>query len=121
MIESSFFLIWDCIKQKRIFKAATQSLNQDFKEASLLKTIQSGCAERFGLEINGIIRSINEMGTLIDQLPYSQAEISAADPQVEHLYVCFPDHPPEQTLFDELCKEEAGPDLLRTGKSHQEG
>lgn len=91
----------------------------DFEEAQLLKTIQIGVAERFGLENNGVLRNIHEMEAFIHQLPYSQAEIfaaEAADPQVEHLYVCFLDHPPRQTLLDELYTKYAGPDQLKMGQ-----
>ena len=106
-------------KTKTYIQSGNVVFESDLREAPLLKAIQTGAAERFGLEHNGILRNINEMEAFIHQLPYSQAEISAAeaaDPQVEHLYVCFLDHSPEQTLLDELCKEYAGPDQLKMGQ-----
>ena len=88
-------------------------------ETCLRDTIHASFAERFGFECDVMIRDINEIGVLVDRLPFSAEEIAAAetsDPQVEHLYVYFLEHPPEQAQIDAICKEYAGPDTLRTGK-----
>ncbi|QAT50804.1 DUF1697 domain-containing protein [Caproiciproducens sp. NJN-50] len=90
----------------------------NLEEAALQKTIHAGFSERFRLKGDVIIRNIDEIKALIDSLPFSAAEIAAAeaaDPQVEHLYVYFLDHPHEQVQIDSLCRENTGPDLLRMG------
>lgn len=88
-------------------------------EAFLQNAIHAGFVERFGFESDVMIRTIDEIGTLVDQLPISAAEIAAAyaaDPQVEHLYIYFLNHLPQQTQTDGICKEYVGPDILRMGK-----
>lgn len=113
------FLDLGLLKTKTYIQSGNLVFESESEEAPLLKMIQAGVAERFGLESNGILRNIHELETLMDQLPYSQAEIAAAeatDPQVEHLYVCFLEQPPEQSLLEELCREYAGPDQLQMGQ-----
>lgn len=87
---------------------------------SLQSVIYTGFSERFGFESNVIIRDINEIEVLIERLPFSAEEITAAeaaDPEVEHLYVCFLEHIPNPTLIDDICKEYVGPDTLQLGKN----
>lgn len=113
------FLDLGLLKVKTYIQSGNVVFESDSEEAPLLEMIQAGVVKRFGLESNGILRNIHELEKLMNQLPYSQAEISAAeaaDPQVEHLYVCFLEHPPEQTLLKELCREYAGPDQLQMGQ-----
>ena len=103
-------------------KTYIQSGNAVFKtdigEAALHDMIFTGFSERFGFESDAIIRSIDEIGALIDRLPFSAMEITAAeaDPQVEHLYVYFLDNPPKQSQIDAVCREYLGPDTPRAGK-----
>jgi uncharacterized protein (DUF1697 family) len=88
-------------------------------EAYLQDAIHIGFTKRFGFESNVMIRSIDEIGALVDRLPISAVEITAAeaaDPQVEHLYIYFLNHPPEQAQIDAICKEYISPDILRTGE-----
>jgi uncharacterized protein (DUF1697 family) len=88
-------------------------------ETCLQNTIHIGFTKRFGFESNVMIRSKDEIKTLVDRVPISEAEIAAAeaaDPEVEHLYIYFLDHPPEQTQIDTICKEYVGPDTLWTGE-----
>jgi len=90
----------------------------DFEETPIQNAIYAGFSRRFGFESGVMVRSIDEIKALIDRLPFSAVEIAAAeaaDPQVEHLYVCFLDHPPEQARVDALCGGYPGPDLLRMG------
>lgn len=90
----------------------------DSEEASLQNAIRAGFSTRFGFESCVIVRNIDEIKALIDRLPFSAAEIAAAeaaDPQIEHLYVYFLDHPPEQVRIDDLYGRDTGPDLLRMG------
>lgn len=90
----------------------------DLEETSLQNTIYAGFSRRFGFESGVMMRNIHKIKALIDHLPFSAAEISAAetaDPQVEHLYVCFWDHPPEQARVDGLCREYTAANLLRMG------
>lgn len=113
------FLDLGLSKTKTYIQSGNVVFETDSEERPLLKTIQAGVVERFGLECTIILRNIKEMKTFIDQLPYSQAEIAAAeaaDPQVEHLYACFLEHLPEQTLLEELRHEYAGSDQLKMGQ-----
>lgn len=85
----------------------------------LQDAIHIGFAERFGFETQVMIRSIDEVRGLIDELPLSAEEIAAAeaaDSKVEHLYIYFLNQQPEQTQIDIICKEYAGTDILRIGK-----
>ncbi len=104
-------------------KTYIQSGNAVFEtaldEAVLHETIRTGFIDRFGFESDVLIRSEDEMRLLIDRLPFTANEITAAqaaDPQVEHLYIYFLDHTPEQMQIDAICTECAGKDILRTGK-----
>ncbi|MFA9378334.1 MAG: DUF1697 domain-containing protein [Lachnotalea sp.] len=104
-------------------KTYIQSGNAVFEsildEECLQEEIQTGFTKRFGFQSNVMIRSVDEISTLIDQLPFSVEEIAvaeAADPQVVHLYVYFLDHLPEETQINAICKEYDGADILRTGQ-----
>lgn len=103
-------------------KTYIQSGNAIFEtildEKSLQEAIHDAFTKRFGFESNVMIRSIDEIKALIDQLPILEAEIlaaEAADSQVEHLYVYFLDHKPGQIQIDAICQEYVGPDTLRAG------
>lgn len=91
----------------------------DFEEAVLKHMIQNSFLERFGFESNVILRSREEIEILINQLPFSTAQIAkaeAADSQVEHLYIYFLDEMPKQTQIDDICNTYEGPDVLQPGK-----
>lgn len=91
----------------------------DLDEVCLKDAIHTAFSERYHYECNIMIRSIDELGGIIEQLPISIDEISAAeaaDPKVEHLYVYFLDSLPEHTKIGALHKEYAGRDILRTGR-----
>ena len=65
-------------------------------EAALVEKIEAGFSERFGFDSNVIVRSEDELGAMVHNLPFSANEKSTAqnaDPQVEHLYVYFLDEP----------------------------
>lgn len=104
-------------------KTYIQSGNAVFEailgEKELLSRISVGFFSRFGFESNVIIRSIDELQELIEQLPFTPeelAEADIADPQVEHLYVYFLSHPLEQRLINTICEECIGNDLVAAGK-----
>ena len=68
------------------------------EEAPLRDRIHTAFSECFGFESDVILRSMDELDTLVDRLPFSAEQIAkaeAADPQVEHLYVYFLANPPE--------------------------
>ena len=88
-------------------------------ETDLLNKIRDGFIDRFGFESSILVRSIEEIRILVEQLPIPAAEIAAAeraDPQIEHLYVYFLAKPPEQMQIDAVCKEYVGADVLQIGK-----
>lgn len=88
-------------------------------EVFLQKSILAGFAERFGFESDIMLRSIHEIAAIIKEQPFSKEEITtaeAADPEVEHLYIHFLEQQPEQTQMDLICKDYAGPDLMRSGR-----
>ncbi|WP_058301896.1 DUF1697 domain-containing protein [Gorillibacterium timonense] len=88
-------------------------------EETLLKKIEAAFVESFGFESNVLVRSADELQVLIEQLPFTDTELSeavAADPQVEHLYVYFLEEAPSQIQTDEIRKAYTGPDQLRAGK-----
>lgn len=94
-------------------------LESGLDEPSLNDKIYTGFVKRFGLESGVILRNIDEMQYLIAQLPFTSNEMAAAetaDPQVEHLYVCFLNNPPEKSQIDLVGKEYIGSDKLRIGK-----
>ena len=88
-------------------------------EAELVEKIESGFSDRFGFDSNVIVRSEDELGAMIHNLPFTSTEISTAqeaDPQVEHLYVYFLDEPPQTAQADERCREALGEDMLQPGQ-----
>lgn len=106
-------------KVKTYIQSGNVILETALDEASLREIIHARFAERFGFDSDVMIRSIDEIGALIDQIPFSAEEITAvqaADPQVEHVYIYFLNRPPEQKQMDDICREYAGPDKLRAGK-----
>lgn len=95
-----------------VFEAALE-------EVPLRDRIHTAFSERFGFESDVILRSMDEMDTLIHRLPFSAEEIAkaeAADPQVEHLYVYFLENPPEPSKLDAICRKYTGPDLFQAGE-----
>jgi uncharacterized protein (DUF1697 family) len=104
---------------KTYVQSGNAVFESDLDEPSLQEKICAGFIKRFGLESCLIIRNIHEMQYLVAQLPFTPNEIAAAetaDPQVEHLYVCFLNFPAEQSQIDLICKDYTGSDKLRTGK-----
>lgn len=107
------------LKVKTYIQSGNVIFESLLEEASLQDAIYTGFTQRFGFESGVTIRSIDEMGALIDNLSISPEEIAAAeaaDPQVEHLYVYFLDYPPKQPQIENICKLNVGPDILRVGK-----
>lgn len=106
-------------KVKTCVQSGNAILESDIDETALQSMIHDGFVKRFEFESGVIIRNIDEMQSLIAQLPFSTDEMNAAetaDPQVEHPYVYFIDIPPEQFQLDTICREYAGPDMLWAGK-----
>ncbi len=105
-------------KVKTYIQSGNAVLETALGEAVLHETIRTGFIDRFGFESAVLIRSEDEMQRMIEQLPFTASEIATArtaDPQVEHLYVYFLNHTPEQAQIDAICRECAGEDILRTG------
>jgi uncharacterized protein (DUF1697 family) len=114
------FLLDLGLRQVRTYiQSGNAVFESNLEEAPLLNIIRSGFPKRFGLNCQAAIRSIDEIGFLIEQLPIAPDEITAAEtanPQVEHLYAYFLDHSPEQAELDAICRDYIGPDTLRAGK-----
>lgn len=113
------FLELGFLQVKTYIQSGNVVFETNVDESSLKNMIQVGFFEQFGFESNVILRNINEIAALVDQLPFSLVEISAAeaaDPQVEHLYIYFLDDIPNQTQMDDICNECEGLDTLRMGK-----
>lgn len=103
---------------KTYIQSGNVVFDADLDEAALQDMIHAGFAERFGFESKIILRNMEEIGFLIEQLPITPSQMltaEAADPQVEHLYVFFLDKPAEQPQIEALCKDYDGPDLLLAG------
>jgi uncharacterized protein (DUF1697 family) len=104
---------------KTYIQSGNVVFESDSDKASLHSVIYKGFANRFGFESDVMIRDVNEMTDLIKLFLFSEVEISsaeAADPEVEHIYVYFLDHL-DSKLIDDMCKEFAGPDIIRPGKN----
>lgn len=113
------FLDLGLLKVKTYIQSGNVVFETTLAKTSLQNIIYAGFVERFGFKSDVTIRTINEIKALIDELSIFAAELAAAEaanPQVEHLYVYFLDHSPEQPQIDNICKEYAGPDILRAGK-----
>lgn len=106
-------------KVKTYIQSGNAVFETAFDEKSLQSVIHAGFLKRFGFQSCVAVRNIEEMKALIDHFPFSEEETAAAehsDPQAEHLYVYFLDHPADQTQIDGICREYAGPDILRAGE-----
>lgn len=104
-------------------KTYIQSGNAVFEsgldETALCDAVRDGFARRFGFTSDVLLRSMDELRILIDRLPVTEAELlaaEAADPNAEHLYVYFLEHPPERAQLDNLCSECADADRLTAGQ-----
>lgn len=90
----------------------------DDGESSVRSKIRNGFSARFGFWDGVALRSADEMASTIALLPFSEAELAAAeaaDPKVTHLYVCFLEKKADQGVSKELCREYAGQDSLQAG------
>jgi uncharacterized protein (DUF1697 family) len=106
-------------KVKTYIQSGNAIFETELKEPALKNAIRINFNQRFGMECDVMVRSIDEMKTIIDQLPITGEERSdaeATDPKVEHLYIYFLQDPPKQSLLDTIGNECMGPDLLRFGQ-----
>jgi len=104
---------------KTYIQSGNAVFRTDLNEQELLHIIMPGFYDRFGFESNVVIRNLDEMRHLIEQLPIPTAvieEAEKADPMVEHLYVYFLDRPPTQQQTDTIGKAYLGTDILRLGQ-----
>jgi len=114
-----FLLDLGLSKVKTYIQSGNAAFESELCETALLDLIKTGFPNRFGFESKTLIRSIDEIRVLIEQLPITAAEIEEAeafDPQVEHLYVYFFNSVPETTKLDEIRNADIGTDILRVGK-----
>ncbi len=91
----------------------------DLEETALQDAIHAAFYNKFGFQSDVMIRSVDELQYLIEQIPFTPLDISeaeASDPQVEHLYVYFLNNAPKQAKIDLIGNEYVGPDKLGTGK-----
>jgi len=105
---------------KTYIQSGNVIFESSLEEARLQDMIYTGFAEYFGFTGAVMLRNIDEIKMLIEQLPFSADEIAAAeavDPHVEHLYIYFLDILRGQTDADRVCREYFGPDLLRMGNA----
>lgn len=112
------FLGFGLNKVQTYIQSGNAVFKTDIDKMSLREMIHAGFSERFGLKSDVMIRTVDEIRFLIEKLPFTTAEImaaEAAEPHAEHLYVYFLDHPPEQSQIDSVCRDYAGPDKLRAG------
>ncbi|MEA4919979.1 MAG: DUF1697 domain-containing protein [Clostridiaceae bacterium] len=106
-------------KVKTYIQSGNAVFESDLDEASLQEEICGSFLKQFGFSCKIIIRNIDEIHALIQQLPFTPDEISSAeeaDPDVEHLYAYFLDDTPQQVQIDAICQELDGQDILGTGK-----
>jgi len=106
-------------KVKTYIQSGNAVFEADLDENALRDIIKTGFLNHFGFECNAMIRSIDEIRDLIEQLPISAAEIAvaeASDPQGEHLYVYFLNTAPTTTQLDQIRNVDIGTDILRVGK-----
>ncbi len=104
---------------KTYIQSGNAIFETDFNEEDLYNMIYCGFTDRFGFESNVIIRNIDEIRALIEELPFSDEEIKSAetaDPKLEHLYVCFLDNLPDKSKIDDIHKKYQGKDGLKMGK-----
>ena len=105
-------------KVKTYIQSGNVVFESDLDETSLLDVIYAGFAEHFAFQCDVMMRNIDEIRFLIDQLPIAPTEKAAAemaDPNIEHLYVYFLNNPPEQSQVDAACRKYEGEDILRKG------
>lgn len=106
-------------KVQTYIQSGNAVFESDIDKESLQEMIHTGFYECFGFKSGVTIRTLDEIRFLIEKLPFTAAEIIAAetaDPQAEHLYVYFLDQPPEQSKINSVCKEYGGQDKLWEGR-----
>jgi len=106
-------------KVKTYIQSGNAVFETELGKENLLDLIKTGFFNHFGFESTVLIRSIDEIRVLIEELPITAAEIAeaeTADPQVEHLYVYFLESAPETIQLDSICRENVDADVLRAGK-----
>ena len=103
-------------------KSYIQSGNVVFESKAdpreLKEKLAAAFVEKFGFQCAILLRSSEEIKTLINALPFTEAEIKTAkeaNPEVEHLYVYFLDRPDLPEKLSELLDGYTGPDLSKSG------
>lgn len=87
----------------------------DEESSVIASKVSAGFGAAFGFESKMILRTGDEMIAIINDLPFSADEISAAeaaDPDVEHLYVFFLEETMDCGEIDRLTAKYEGPDKL---------
>lgn len=103
---------------KTYIQSGNALLDAEADEAMLISQIRTAFKERFGFEIGIAVRTLPELRTLIDGLPYGTEQIAqaqAADPEVEHLYVYFLDVPPKGEQMEALRESSVPGDAVHAG------
>ncbi|WP_334145319.1 DUF1697 domain-containing protein, partial [Muricomes intestini] len=102
------FLNLGLSKVQTYIQSGNVVFESDLDEPSLLDIIYAGFDEHFGFQCDVMMRNIDEIRFLIEQLPITPAEKSAAelaDSKTEHLYVYFLSDLPKQSVIDAVCRK----------------
>lgn len=113
-------LFADCGFQeiKTYIQSGNVIFTSDQSETVLRDTIAQAFTERFGFQSEVILRSAAEMIAINTNFPFTEAEIaqvSAAVPEVEHVYIYFANEALDTTMLGKIQQDYDGPDQLHAG------
>ena len=90
----------------------------DREKAEIKEILTDAFEKKFGFRSEIILLNFSDFENITEHLPFSEFDLEAArsmDPEVEHLYVYFPDAAVAEEKLDTLLKGYTGPDRAIAG------
>lgn len=100
---------------KTYIQSGNVIFTSDKEKDLLLETISGAFVKQFKFQSNVILRSADEIATIMSGFPFTEAEIQQAQaiaPDVEHVYIYLSNEDIDKTAFEKLCKSYSGNDKL---------
>lgn len=107
-------------KIKTYIQSGNAVFETEEEQAGLKEKIEAGFLAHFGFTSSALVRSEREVEAVITGLPFTDAQIQAAeeaDPAVAHLYVYFLPGLPDRARLAALPPAPEAGDMLRLGEA----
>lgn len=105
-------------RAKSYIQSGNVAFRSTLEPAEIKGLLSDGVRAKFGFSSEILIRSLPQIASVIEELPFSEEEIQKAntgDPAIEHLYAYFTDDPDAPQKLAGVLHDYSGPDLAKSG------